>query len=51
MEIDVPQMVGILGNFGFPVLIAIYLLLRFEKKIEGLTEAIIQLQQFLKTKL
>lgn len=50
MTMDIPQIVGILGNFGFPVLIAIYLLIRFEKRIEGLTEAINQLQQFMKTK-
>ncbi|MGZ9869915.1 YvrJ family protein, partial [Priestia endophytica] len=29
-----------MGNFGFPVVIAVYLLLRFEKKIEELTEKI-----------
>ena len=51
MEMDITQIVGILGNFGFPVMIAIYLLIRFEKRIEGLTEAITQLQQFMKSKL
>ncbi|UOY92329.1 YvrJ family protein [Ectobacillus sp. JY-23] len=29
-----------LGNFGFPIVLTIYLLVRFEKKIEFLTEAI-----------
>jgi hypothetical protein len=33
-----------IGNFGFPLVLAIYLLLRFEKKIEGLTEAIYELK-------
>ncbi|EWG08433.1 YvrJ family protein [Cytobacillus firmus] len=51
MEINFPQIVGILANFGFPVMVAIYLLIRFEKRIEGLTEAISQLQQFMKSKL
>ena len=45
-----PVLVGILGNFGFPVVIAIYLLMRFEKRIESLTEAIAKLQQIMNTK-
>lgn len=48
---DIPQIFSIIGNLGFPVVIAIYLLLRFEKKIENLTEAITQLQQIMKSKL
>jgi len=28
------------GNVGFPILVAFYLLIRFEKKIDNLTEAI-----------
>jgi hypothetical protein len=31
---------ALLGNLGFPVVLAGYLLIRFEKKIESLTEAI-----------
>ncbi|OZT10618.1 YvrJ family protein [Priestia aryabhattai] len=34
------QIITMMGNFGFPVVIAVYLLLRFEKKIEELTEKI-----------
>ncbi|TKI13705.1 YvrJ family protein [Bacillus wiedmannii] len=34
----------LLGNFGFPIVLAGYLLLRFEKKIESLTEAIFDLK-------
>lgn len=49
MESDVTQVVNLLGNFGFPIVIAIYLLIRFEKRIEGLTEAITQLQQTMKS--
>lgn len=40
MEMEIltmPNWVLILGNFGFPVMITIYLLLRFEKKMESLT--------------
>ncbi|MFE3893377.1 YvrJ family protein [Priestia sp. YIM B13446] len=29
-----------MGNFGFPIVVTFYLLLRFEKKIDYLTEAI-----------
>jgi len=34
-----------LGEFGFPALIAFYLLFRFEKRIDNLTEAIRELEQ------
>ncbi|WP_035268012.1 YvrJ family protein [Desulfitibacter alkalitolerans] len=33
------------GNVGFPIVIAIYLLLRFEKKIDILRQSIDQLGQ------
>lgn len=33
-----------IGNFGFPLVLAIYLLLRFEKKLEKLTDAITSLE-------
>ncbi|RBP44177.1 YvrJ family protein [Garciella nitratireducens] len=32
-----------IGNFGFPMVISIYLLVRFEGKIQSLTESIYQL--------
>jgi len=48
---DIQQIITILGNFGFPVVIAIYLLIRFEKRIENLTEAISQLQKIMNRKL
>ncbi|AST94655.1 YvrJ family protein [Shouchella clausii] len=31
---DVNNWVLLLGNFGFPILIAVYLLIRFERKRE-----------------
>ncbi|WP_456364978.1 YvrJ family protein (plasmid) [Priestia aryabhattai] len=34
-----------IGNFGFPIVISIYLLIRFEKRIEVLTTAITELKQ------
>ncbi|PEZ06122.1 YvrJ family protein [Priestia megaterium] len=36
------------GNFGFPLVLSIYLLARSEKKIDGLTEAIYELKQVIK---
>ncbi|NGY85299.1 YvrJ family protein [Bacillus megaterium] len=33
------------GNFGFPLVLSIYLLIRFEKRIETLTSAIYDLMQ------
>ncbi|MFN2747756.1 YvrJ family protein [Bacillus sp. HSf4] len=38
----------VVGNFGFPLVLAVYLLLRFEKKIESLTEAINHLRSVIK---
>jgi hypothetical protein len=35
---------NLLGNFGFPILMTSYLLIRFEKKIEMLTEAVSELK-------
>jgi len=34
------EWITIIGNFGFPIAITVYLLLRFEKKIDSLTCAI-----------
>jgi len=40
---DIPVWTIILGNFGFPISITIYLFLRFERKIEKLEEVISEL--------
>lgn len=40
----------ILVNYGFSTMVAIYLLVRFEKKIENLTNAINQLINTMKQK-
>ncbi|HFR4168328.1 YvrJ family protein [Bacillus cereus] len=34
----------VIGNFGFPVALTIYLLIRFERKIENLTDVINKLK-------
>ncbi|GAF11943.1 hypothetical protein JCM19046_651 [Bacillus sp. JCM 19046] len=44
------EWVFILGNFGFPVVVAGYLLIRFEKKIEVLTAVINELKNTLTKK-
>ncbi|MFI8658235.1 hypothetical protein COK01_08375 [Priestia megaterium] len=38
--IKIEQWINLIGNFGFPIVVTFYLLLRFEKKIDHLTEAI-----------
>jgi hypothetical protein len=47
--IDVPVWVTLLGNFGFPIAITIYLFARFEKKLENLENVILQLSDVIKT--
>lgn len=37
------------GNYGFPMLVTIYLLVRMEKKLDDLTAAILQLGQEIST--
>jgi hypothetical protein len=46
--IDVSLWTTILGNFGFPIAITIYLFWRFERKIEKLEEVISQLAEVIK---
>ncbi len=41
--VELPQWISILGNFGFPISITIYLFIRFEKKLEKLESVISQL--------
>lgn len=38
-----------IGNYGFPMVISIYLLVRFEGKIANLTESIYQLAKVIET--
>ncbi|ESU34088.1 hypothetical protein G3A_02900 [Bacillus sp. 17376] len=48
--IDIPVWTTILGNFGFPVMITIYLFLRFERKLEKLEEVILKLAEVINQK-
>lgn len=45
---EIPQLVHILANFGFPIAITIYLFARFEKKLEKLDETITELGSIIK---
>lgn len=40
--------VTVLSNFGFPVALCLYLLFRFEKKIESLEETINELRDLIR---
>ncbi|WP_074432819.1 YvrJ family protein [Neobacillus jeddahensis] len=46
--VDMSQWITILGNFGFPIAITIYLFGRFEKKIDKLEMAITELGEIIK---
>ncbi len=48
MVIETPQWILILSNFGFPIAITIYLLTRFEKKLENLEDVIVRLSNAIK---
>jgi hypothetical protein len=43
----VEELVVLVGNFGFPVAVSVYLLIRLEGKLETLTESIHSLSQAL----
>ena len=44
------ELVVLVGNFGFPVAVSMYLLVRLEGKLETLTESIHSLSEVLVTK-
>lgn len=46
--IEMPDWITILGNFGFPISITIYLFVRFEKKLEKLEAVIENLGEIIK---
>ena len=39
------ELVSIIGNWGFPIAVSIYLLVRIEGKLENLTESIRDLSE------
>lgn len=40
---NIPTWITVIGNFGFPIFITIYLFLRFERKLESLEGVILKL--------
>lgn len=44
-EITVTEWLQVANNVGFPMMMTIYLLLRFEKRIEGLENVMKQLEE------
>jgi hypothetical protein len=44
-ELDVSVWTTLMGNFGFPIAITIYLFYRFEKKLEKLETVIFALNE------
>lgn len=42
---ELAQFVHLLGNFGFPVAVSVYLLFRFEKRFDELESAIDELSE------
>lgn len=41
MVLNTSEIITIIGNFGFPIAITVYLFIRFEKKIENLEKSIL----------
>ncbi|MEI3599510.1 MULTISPECIES: YvrJ family protein [unclassified Oceanobacillus] len=42
---SIESFLAVVGNWGFPLVLAVYLLIRFEKRIDLLTEAIATLKE------
>lgn len=45
------EMLVLMGNFGFPVAVSVYLLVRLEGKLETLTESIRSLSEALRSQI
>ncbi|MGE7692078.1 YvrJ family protein [Lysinibacillus sp. NPDC097214] len=48
MLTDSSEWITIVGNFGFPIAITVYLFIRFERKIENLELSINQLSEVIR---
>ena len=48
MAMETTEWIAVVGNFGFPIAITIYLFLRFEKKLETLETSINHLSEVIK---
>lgn len=43
------QVLGLVANLGFPIAVSVYLLVRIENRMEGLTQSIHQLAEAVAT--
>jgi len=48
---EVNELIGLIGNVGFPVAVSAYLLIRLEKQINSLSSSINKLNTIISTKL
>jgi hypothetical protein len=46
---NVSLWIGLIGNFGFPIAITVYLFIRFERKIDKLESVIMGLSEIIKS--
>ncbi|MBD1221520.1 YvrJ family protein [Virgibacillus halodenitrificans] len=45
---NIPTWISIIGNFGFPIAITVYLFVRFERKLDDLEKIILKLSTVIK---
>ncbi|MFJ7981375.1 YvrJ family protein [Lysinibacillus xylanilyticus] len=46
---NVPMWISLIGNFGFPIAITVYLFIRFERKLDKLEAVIMELSEVIKS--
>ncbi|WP_197143279.1 YvrJ family protein [Lysinibacillus sphaericus] len=46
---NISMWISLIGNFGFPIAITVYLFIRFEKKIDKLEAVIMGLSEVIKS--
>lgn len=45
---SIPIWISLIGNFGFPIAITVYLFVRFERKLDDLEKVILELSTVIK---
>ncbi|MBD8034791.1 MULTISPECIES: YvrJ family protein [Solibacillus] len=45
---NIPIWISLIGNFGFPIAITVYLFVRFERKLDHLEKVIMELSTVIK---
>ncbi|WP_432760164.1 YvrJ family protein [Lysinibacillus zambalensis] len=46
---NIPMWISLMGNFGFPIAITVYLFIRFERKLDKLEAVIMELSEVIKS--